>query len=67
MISQDDIDAFNQEKLTHSLREDIVRALRGVQTAMHYMAETSHHESQELDDIADDLESIKFRIRELLK
>jgi hypothetical protein len=66
MISQDDIDAFNEETLPHPIREDVVRALRGLDSAMHYLEETCHYESQELDDIADELMSVRVRMEGLL-
>jgi hypothetical protein len=66
MISQDDIDAFRGGNLTDSVYKDIERALMGVKTAIHYMAETGHIESKELDGIADELMATKFRIERLL-
>jgi hypothetical protein len=63
MISQDDIDAFTEDSIPEDVRDDLVRALRGVNTALHYMAETCWFESEELDEIQSELRRIDLRIR----
>ena len=67
MITQEDIDAFSEFNMPRGVRENVVRALRGLNTAMHYMAETVHYDSQELDDIADEMLAIKIKLESYLE
>jgi hypothetical protein len=66
MISQDDIDAFEEGNLTDSLHADIKRALMGVRTALHYLEETGHVKSEELDTAHDQLRSVELNMEKLL-
>jgi len=67
MITQEDIDAFSELNVPRGVREDVVRALHGLNTAMHYIAETSHYDSQELDDIDDEMQAIKIKLESYLE
>jgi len=58
MITIEDIEAFQNDKVLVETMPDIKRALHAAETSMHYLHETSNYESQELDSACDQLDNV---------
>jgi hypothetical protein len=53
MISEEDIWKMEQEKTLLKVKPDLEKALKGLETAIHYLHETGDYESEVLDEICD--------------
>lgn len=49
-----------------NVKADIERAVKYVSSAIHYLDETGHYESNDLDEIMSELINIEYRLWELL-
>jgi len=66
MITEEDIQAMNNEKAFISVKRELKNALQGISTAIHYLHETSDYESSTVDNIFEDLVSAHRKLKELL-
>ena len=66
MITEEDIQAMNNEKALISVKREFRNALQGISTAIHYLHETSDYESLIVDKIFENLVSAHRELKELI-
>jgi len=56
MMMEEDVWKIEQEKMLAKVRPDLKRALKSLESALHWLHETHEYESEMLDEVCEDIQ-----------